>query len=254
MTSRRWDRDRRSRGAATLNVQGTLGTLLRTTLHQMGMVKDAVERQARSSLSQLDAVMLQRRQRDVLARLGELVWELARSGELAELAGHADIAAIFDELAELDARAHQDARPGGADDADDGTVSAADWAASVPRQAGRGAADRPGRQQELRVWRPSADDIPDPPDDPEDDHEPRLPASPAAASRGAEPRQPRDAEAQERGRAGAGSRPEPARSRGRRSRQRDDGAAGGIAFMEDGPGEEDDLGAYMHEDDVPRRG
>jgi hypothetical protein len=277
MTSRRWDRGRRSRSAAPLNIQGTLGTLLRTTLHQMGVVKDAVERQARSSLSQLDAVMLQRRQREMLARLGEVIWERARNGELVELAEHGEIAAIFDELAELEARAPQGAWPGDGDDDrdgdaddrdggadDDGTVSAADWAAAPPRgpAANRGPAASRRGQQDLRVWRPSVADIPDTPDLPDVD-EPRRDASPAAAgSRDVEPQRGRKAgvaeipDAQERGRAGAGARPEAAaRSRGRRPRRRDDQAAGGIAFMEDGPGDEgDDLGAYMHEDDVPRRG
>jgi hypothetical protein len=247
MTSRRWDRGRRSGSNGPLNIQGTLGTLLRTTLHQMGVVKEAVERQARSSLSHLDSAMGQRRERETLARLCELVWERARNGELVELAEHAEIAAIFDELAELEAHARMGAEHGGADD---GTVSAADWAA-----------DRdPGRrgQQDLRVWRPSAADIPDPPDS--RDHDSHRDASPAATggpkhSR-AEGREGSEAlGAQERARAGAGSRPETAaRSRSRRSQQRDDQAAGGIAFMEDGPGgEDDDLGPYMHEDDVPGR-
>ena len=213
----------------------------------MGVVKDAVERQARSSLSQLDTVMGQRRERETLARLGELVRERARNGELIELAEHAEIAAILDELAELEARAHLDAEPGGGDD---GTVSAADW--TPDRDPGRR-----GRQ-DLRVWRPSAADVPDPPDDL--DHEPQRGPSPAATAgpeqtRGAAiPQVPGASKAQEPARTGAGARTEvAARSRSRRSHQRHDQAAGGIAFMEDGPGDEDDLGPYMHEDDVPGR-
>lgn len=270
MTSRRWDRDRRSRGGGALNIQGTLGTLLRTTLHQMGVVKDAVERQARSSLGQLDAVMLQRRHREALARLGEVVWELARSGELGELAGHAEIVALCDELAELEARTQQGAEP------DDGTVSAADWGPAADRDAsasrrpaaGRGpaAGREPGRksQQDLRVWRPSVSEVPGVDGAPDGDGAPDRDAgrAPPAGSRAGAPKRPEvpeaadGFEAQKRGRAGVGARPEAAtRGRGRRSRPHEDQAAGGIAFMEDGPtGEDDDLDGYMHEDDVPRRG
>ncbi len=279
MTSRRWDRGRRSRGGGALNIQGTLGTLLRTTLHQMGVVKDAVERQARSSLGQLDAAMLQRRHREALTRLGEVVWDLARHGELDELSQHEEIGALLDELAELEDRAHQ------SDEPDDGTVAAAGWSPVASRDpaasrgptvaAGRGpAASRgPGRksQQDMRVWRPSVADVPDAPDDP-DGHdagdEPDRDAGRAAHSgsrivapkRGpraqafAAPAVPEAAEApaaQERGSA----RPDAAARGRRRSRRPDDPAAGGIAFMEDGPGGEDeDLAEYMHEDDVPRRG
>jgi hypothetical protein len=250
---------------------------LRTTLHQMGVVKDAVERQARSSLGQLDAVMLQRRHREALARLGEVVWDLAQNGELGELVEHDEIAALLDELAGLEDRAQQSAEPG------DGTVSAADWTPPASRGAaesrgparGRGAAEPlgPGRkgQPEMRVWRPSVADIPDPPDvEDEPDRDAgrgRHAASPAAVSRRG-PQGPNRSEvagvppdseatdvsqAQERGRAGVRSGPS-ARSRGRRPRGRDDRAAGGIAFLEDGPGDEDDdLAGYMHEDDVPPR-
>lgn len=249
---------------------------MRTTLHQMGVVKDAVERQARSSLGQLDAVMLQRRHREALARLGEVVWDLAKHGELGELGEHEEIAALLDELAELEDRAY------GAGSGD-GTVSAADWSATSRSSApARGPAGTrgPGRksQPEMRVWRPSVADIPDAPDAPDapgGDAEPARDPGPAVHARGravAPKRGPSGLErsevrddtavpeatdaspAQERGR--TGERPGPSgRSRGRRTRGRDDQAAGGIAFMEDGPGDEDDdLAGYMHEDDVPPRG
>lgn len=248
MASKRWDRGRRTRGGGALDIQGTLGTLLRTTLHQMGVVKDAVERQARSSLEQLDTAKLQRRRREALARLGEVVWELAANGELGELGERGDVAALLDELEALEASAEEAAGP------DEGTVSSAEW-----KPPARGQAKGRRHHDTMRVWRPNLDDID---------------ASPGStphgdASAGAAPDDDAPAEhAATRGRAeakpepGSEARPsaraeEPApRGRGRRPARRDDGPddrrTGGIAFMEDGPAE-DDLAEYMNDDDVPPR-
>lgn len=258
MASKRWDRGRRTRSGGALDIQGTLGTLLRTTLHQMGVVKDAVERQARSSLGQLDTVKLQRRRREALARLGEVVWDLAVNGELGELAERSEIAAVLDEIEELEASAEEGAEPAG--EPGDGSVSSAEWKPPAPGSQAKGRR----HHDTMRVWRPNLDDHHEPHPDgdaspgtgPARDHEP--PAERAATRR---PEAKADARLEARADARPAGKdaqadatePEPApRGRSRRPRQRDDGRTGGIAFMEDGPGD-DDLAEYMNDDDVPRR-
>lgn len=240
MASKRWDRGRRTRSGGALDIQGTLGTLLRTTLHQMGVVKDAVERQARSSLEQLDTAKLQRRRREALARLGEVVWDLAVNGELGELGERGEVAALLDEIEALEASAEEAAGP------DEGTVSSAEW-----KPPARGQAKGRRHHETMRVWRPNLDDHASTPDSdasagaaPDDD----APAE-HAATRG-RPEATADARPSARAEEAA------ARGRGRRPARRDDGPddrrSGGIAFMEDGPAE-DDLAEYMNDDDVPPR-
>jgi hypothetical protein len=251
---RRSSRGRGPRGGA-LDVQGTLGTLLRTTLHQVGVVREVVERQARSSLANLDQVMLQRKRRDTLARLGELVYDMARDHGLASLAGHTQVAELIAEVDEIDLRLEErpdvgpGTRPGrgaGEDDWETGrppdyeAVSSADWR---PPERGRSADRRAGQ----RVWRPVM-----PPEDASAEEPPaRAHAARAGDQRGARgsaddrpdgsPEHSRDAPAAA-----------PARPRRRRARHR--APSGGIAFMVDAaPDEDDDLSEYMHEDDVPRR-
>lgn len=273
MASKRWDRGRRTRSGGALDIQGTLGTLLRTTLHQMGVVKEAVERQARSSLGQLDTAKLQRRRREALARLGEVVWEMAVNGELGELAERSEIAALLDEIEELEASAGEGGEPGEEPgEEDDGAVSSAGWKPPAPGAHARGRR----HHDTMRVWRPNLDDHHEPPRDSDPstatarDHEPpagravaRKPEASAdarpEASADARPEVSADARPEARADArpatsAAATEPEPAsRGRSRRSRQRDDGRTGGIAFMEDGPGDDDDLSQYTNDDDVPRR-
>jgi hypothetical protein len=236
MASKRWDRGRRTRSGGALDIQGTLGTLLRTTLHQMGVVKDAVERQARSSLEQLDTAKLQRRRREALARLGEVVWDLAVNGELGELGERGEVAALLDEIEALEASAEEAAGP------DEGTVSSAEW-----KPPARGQAKGRRHHETMRVWRPNLDDPASTPD--------------SDASAGAAPDDDAPAEhAATRGRTEARSEEPAARGRGRRPARRDDDPddrrddrrTGGIAFMEDGPAE-DDLADYMNDEDVPPR-
>ncbi|HWO20653.1 MAG TPA: hypothetical protein VNO30_17920 [Kofleriaceae bacterium] len=78
-------------------LRGTLGTLLRTTLEQAGVVRDAISRGARS---RFDEARSHRRRQDALASLGELVLELIRRGEidLAELPEARDIIQLLDDL------------------------------------------------------------------------------------------------------------------------------------------------------------
>ncbi len=80
-------RQRRGGGLRPPELRGTLGTLLRTTLAQAGVVRDAIERGAREGRSRLDDLRSNRRRHDALAELGDLVLDLIRRGEidLAEL-------------------------------------------------------------------------------------------------------------------------------------------------------------------------
>ncbi|WP_428263530.1 hypothetical protein [Haliangium sp.] len=235
---------RRPRGAASVDLQGTLGSLLRSTLEQVGVVKDVVERQARSSLEQLDTVMTDRRRREALAGLGQVVWEMARDGRLGELAEVPEIAALVAELDQLEVSQSAPAPDGmgsaGRSQEAAATlspVSSADWR---PPPAPTERSDEPrsgrGRRASVRVWRPSLDADP-------------VPAAPAQ-----EP--PTTSAADD-----LAAAPEPApcpeaapRRRARARRRRDSSAGGGIAFVQDHIGDDDDdLSAYMHEDDVPPR-
>jgi len=114
---------KRRGGLRPPELRGTLGTLLRTTT---GVVRDALERGAREGRARLDDVRANRRRQDALAELGELVLDLIRRGEidLAELPEARDLMRQLDDLdgepAQADAepepphattRARFDARP-----------------------------------------------------------------------------------------------------------------------------------------------
>ncbi len=197
--------------------KGTLGTLLRTTIQQAGVVRDALERGAREGRSRLDDfrsdLRSSRRRQEALSELGEIVLELIRRGEI-DLAELPEAQSIVDHLDQLDADAEAADRerdssptippPGRRqrfDDRaiapehleDDGTVSSSGW--SPPRRRGG---------KPTQVWRPVVDA-------PTPDAE----SEPSAAK--AEASQPR---------------------------------RGGITFGNDGD-DDSDLADYMHPDDVP---
>ena len=90
-------RQRRGGGFRPPELRGTLGTLLRTTLEQAGAVRDALERGARS---RFDEARTNRRRKDALAELGELVLDLIRRGEidLTELPEAHDLVRQLDDL------------------------------------------------------------------------------------------------------------------------------------------------------------
>ncbi len=75
----------------TSDLGGTLGGLLRSTLAQAGVVREALERGARSGRAALDEALgdavTERRRTAALAELGQIVFELVQQGEvdLAEL-------------------------------------------------------------------------------------------------------------------------------------------------------------------------
>lgn len=148
-------------------LRGTLGTLLRTTLQQAGVVRDAIASGARQGRSKLDHMRADKRRQDTLAELGELVLDLIRRGEidLGELPEARDLIRHLDELdasggeveeevatppvrSRFDERAPPAARaPAPRDARDDGTVaSSTRWA--PPKKATPAA---------TRVWRPPAD-------------------------------------------------------------------------------------------------
>jgi hypothetical protein len=82
--------------------KGTLGLLLRTTLDQVGAVKDAVEKQARSQKGRFDQALDDRRRRDALAELGEEIYRLAGRQELGDLALNPTIAMHLERIDALD--------------------------------------------------------------------------------------------------------------------------------------------------------
>ncbi len=143
-------------------LKGTLGTLLRSTLHQAGVVRDAAREVFGQGRARLDDVRQQRRRADALAELGELVLDLIRKGEidLGELPEARELVQQLDDL-DADAPEHGDHdEPAIATapsrsrfdtrGADDGTVgSGAKWS-PPPKPRGE------------RVWRPPADDAPAP--------------------------------------------------------------------------------------------
>lgn len=139
-------------------LKGTLGTLLRSTLHQAGVVRDAVGEVLGQGRARIDDVRSQRRRQDALAELGEIVLELVRSGEI-DLGELPEARAVIRQLDELDGDGAEDelpeeiARPAArkrfdARGEDDGTVSSgARWAPA-----------KPAKPQGERVWRPPVDE------------------------------------------------------------------------------------------------
>jgi len=214
------------RGGGPADLRGTLGTLLRSTLQQVGMVKDGVLRQAAEQRVWIDGALLQRKHREALAALGSLVYERILGGELGELEEIPEIARVVRRIEELEVRLEQASERARATAARAQRV-ASDFAARAGFPTG-GRMTRRGPGElgdddagEMRVWRPVL------PDDDEDlfDDEPDATAAPAP--------QPK--------------RPRPTSRRPRRAAR----GAGGIQFVDDGPSDDDDLEEYMHPDDVP---
>ena len=212
---------RRGGGFSPPELRGTLGTLLRTTLQQAGVVRDALERGAREGRSRLDDfrsdLRSSRRRQEALAELGEIVLELIRRGEI-DVDELPEARNIIDHIEELDAdesvhaaerdssptvppptrRERFDSRGSSARDDDDGTVSSARW--KPPTR----------REKPTRVWKPNVDAVaaPDELSPPTEPGHKKLP--------------PRD----------------PARK-------------GGISFGNDDD-DDSDLADYMHPDDVQK--
>jgi hypothetical protein len=259
------------------DLKGTLGTLIRTTIDQVGAMTDVARRQARSQKHRLDTALLERRRRESLAELGEILYELAVSGEI-ELDELPELAQAVQDIAEIDRRIAE----AGAGD----RLGEARRPVRLERTGGARSDWRPAPSRE-RVWRPDPDayadsDSPWPqvrePDRPDRENRESRPVEPAGSGRRArEERQSAEretvparpearprAEKDARRRQVAGdSRPArgkrgalPASANDTAPAKRD--AGGGIIFVEDdsAPSEvdpDDGIEAYMNEDDVPRR-
>ena len=136
---------RNRRGWAPPEIKGTLGTLLRSTLQQASVVRDAIGRG-------VDDLRHSRKRQDLLAELGSVVLDLVHRGEIdleelpearpliEQLLGDEDAGP---DVAVPPSRSRFDSR--GAED--DGTVSSSSAAArwKLPKQ---------GQPAAARVWRP----------------------------------------------------------------------------------------------------
>lgn len=134
----------------------TLGSLLRSTLEQAGVVREVLERGARTGRARLDEARAGRRRSTALAELGEIVLELVRAGEV-EIEELPEIAEVVAELDRIDADAD-----GGGDD----RGGRADWARSrraMPsaarhdETAWRDDRGRPGLASDAPAARPTVD-------------------------------------------------------------------------------------------------
>src|SRR3954462_14528212 len=94
-------------GFRTPELKGTLGTLLRTTLHQAGAVADAARDALGQGQARLDDARAARRRTDALAELGEIVLELVRKGEI-DLGELPEAREVIRQLEDLDAGAAHD--------------------------------------------------------------------------------------------------------------------------------------------------
>jgi hypothetical protein len=129
-------------------LRGTLKTLLRTTIHQVGAVSDVARRSARSQKQRLDGALLERRRREVLAELGDSLYQLVQDQEI-ELDELPELARWVDEVEELDRRIAE---------AEAGERPRRPAVLTRSARAGRGADGR--EQEEVRVWRPPTEDPP----------------------------------------------------------------------------------------------
>jgi hypothetical protein len=191
-------------------------------------VKEVVERQARSQRGLLDQALQERRRKDALAELGELIVTRAQRGELGELVLDPEVGAALAAIDELDDQADDgffDAAAGGWEQRIQAPPSARrDGGAEAVSSAAYRPPPAPASEGEYRVWRPVM-----PEDDPVDPEAVEPPAPEAKRASRAPLRRPR------------------------RTASRSGGA---IHFVEEEPrpgdlDSDDDLESYMHDDDVP---
>ncbi|HEY0480723.1 MAG TPA: hypothetical protein VGD37_24580 [Kofleriaceae bacterium] len=218
---------KRRGGLRPPELRGTLGTLIRTTT---GVVRDAIERGAREGRARLDDARAGRRRQDALADLGELVLDLIRRGEidLAELPEARDLVRQLDEL-----------------DADD------DPAPPPPRSVRRRFDDRPPASAVAAAAAAAArDDGTVSSGIAERAMRPTKPATPKPETSSTRaPTRPLKSWPSPTDDAPAAAAPAPAPAAARRPPlPTGPHRKGGISFDDD-----DDLGDYMHPDDVPPR-
>lgn len=69
-------------GLPAQELRDTLGALLKTTLSQAGVVREVLERGAREGKMRLGDALANRRRADTFAKLGEIIFDLIRRGEI----------------------------------------------------------------------------------------------------------------------------------------------------------------------------
>jgi hypothetical protein len=136
------------------DLKGTLGTLLRTTINQVGAFTDVARRSALTQKQRLDGALLERRRREALADLGEVLYQLLKSGEieldeLPELVQAADeIEELERRIAEAEAESARPRRPV--------RLTRTERSSPAERAAADAQRERDARPTE-RVWRPTGD-------------------------------------------------------------------------------------------------
>ncbi len=162
----------RSRGSGIPALGGTLGSLLRTTLAQAGVVRDAIERGAREGKHRLDDARRERRREQALAQLGQATLDALRAGDAPELLERAAIADALAQVEELEQGDREEPAAWVAPptrqrydrgDDDDGTVAAAGWRPPPPTRG--------------EVWRPTEARGRGPIEPPAEAAKPRRPAA-----------------------------------------------------------------------------
>jgi hypothetical protein len=210
-------------------------------LRSVGAVKDAAVRGAEAQRVWIDGALLGRKRRDVLAELGEKIYEGVVSGALRDLEGHPELAELIAEIDDLDVRM-QEAAERTRETTDRARRTAAGFAARAGFPATglsrrRPTEDRDEVAQRPRVWRPVMPSIMADEDD-------------GTVSALSQPEQNPFDDAP----ATAAERPAANVARPQRQRRAARGR-GGIQFVEDpvpgDPEDDADLEQYMHPDDVP---
>src|SRR5688572_26606945 len=84
------------------DLRSALGSLLRSTVEQMGAVKETLERQAQAQKVRLDAALLGRKRREALAELGRVAYDLAAQGRLGDLEDLPELGRALVAVEELD--------------------------------------------------------------------------------------------------------------------------------------------------------
>ena len=90
----------------------TLGSLVQSALEQVGAVREVVERGAQAQRNRYDTVKFERRRKDAMAGLGEVVYRKAVRGQLGEIGDDPDVLAQLEEIDALDQRIEATERRG----------------------------------------------------------------------------------------------------------------------------------------------
>ncbi|MCX5742578.1 MAG: hypothetical protein NT062_08785 [Proteobacteria bacterium] len=223
-------------------LKGTLGSLLRTTIQQAGVVRDVLARGVSEGRARIDDTRANRRRQDALAELGEIVLELVRRGEIdpTELPEVHDVLHTLDELdgePSDHAHDHSHSHSHSHDDDDDDRVTIpptrSRFDARGPRAASptiAGSTHRRAAEADDTVSSRAARVVP--------------PAAAVAAQRVWRPT-PIDAPEQE-----TPAEPRPVAPAFRAKAMVPPPRRGGISFDDE---EDADLADYMHPDDVPAK-